>query len=398
MRVARLDFVDPSFPASLAEVPEPDLPGPGWARLAVTGGGVSGGGRHFFQPTAASNLVLMPYLGLPMELGHEIVGTVLEAGPDCPFPVGARVAVDAVIACEARGIEPRCDRCRAGAVSQCRNLSSRIVSPGYAIGLTSGLGSGWADQVVAHASMLHTVPDAVPVRGETLYEPLSIAVHALLHHPPAEGPVLVWGGGIIGLCTVAALRVLFPALDVVAVAKHAHQQAAAAALGARAVVAPEADGSHFAALAELSETAVTGGGDLSMLAGGFRYVCEAVGSAQAVTHALRSTDSRGTLLLMGLAGLAEVDLTPLWFKEQTVVGASFHGHDAVPAPAGGSGAGSGDSDAPVRHSVDVALEILAAGGLPADLVTHEVRLDDFRDGIATALDRASGAIKVVFRP
>jgi len=37
--------------------------------------------------------------------------------------------------------------------------------------------------------------------------------------------------------------------------------------------------------------------------------------------------------------------------------------------------------------------------LPPDaVITHEFALDAYRDAIATALDRAAGAIKVVFRP
>jgi threonine dehydrogenase-like Zn-dependent dehydrogenase len=53
------------------------------------------------------------------------------------------------------------------------------------IGFTAGLGSGWADQVLAHRSMLHPIPDAVPDEIASLHEPVSVAVHALLRKPPA---------------------------------------------------------------------------------------------------------------------------------------------------------------------------------------------------------------------
>ena len=55
---------------------------------------------------------------------------------------------------------------------------------------------------------------------------------------------------------------------------------------------------------------------------------------------------------------------------------------------------------PRRHSVDRAVDILAAGLLPWDvIVTHEFALDDYRDAVATAIDRENAhAIKVVFRP
>ena len=59
-----------------------------------------------------------------------------------------------------------------------------------------------------------------------------------------------------------------------------------------------------------------------------------------------------------------------------------------------------DSHGAGRHSVDRALDILAAGLMPdAAVVTHEFGLDDYREAIETAIDRGSSrAIKVVFRP
>src|SRR5260370_41594218 len=102
-----------------------------------------------------------------------------------------------------------------------------------ALGLTSGLGGGWAQQVVAHASMLHPVPSAVPDAAISLHEPLSIAVHGLLRSPPREGdPVLVIGAAIIGLATVAATRWLFPTNPITVLARHPHQATAGTAVGA----------------------------------------------------------------------------------------------------------------------------------------------------------------------
>lgn len=59
---------------------------------------------------------------------------------------------------------------------------------------------------------------------------------------------------------------------------------------------------------------------------------------------------------------------------------------------------------PTRHSIERAVEVLAADLLPADLlpadavITHEFALEDHRDAIRSALDRRAGAMKVVFRP
>jgi threonine dehydrogenase-like Zn-dependent dehydrogenase len=129
-----------------------------------------------------------------------------------------------------------------------------------------------------------------------------------------------------------------------------------------------------------------------MLMGGFPYVVEAVGAPRSVTDALRAVAHRGTVLLLGVAGVSTVDLTPVWYKEAALVGSIDHSVDAGSAPGLGGGPG--------RHSVDRALDILAAGLLPGDVVvTHEFALEDYRRAVETAIDREhSHAIKVVLHP
>ncbi len=259
------------------------LPGPDWARVTVTGGGICGSDLHLFNPTTGPTPLLMPYVALPMELGHEISGVVQEAGPDCPLPVGTRVAVDPVLGCVARGIEPLCPPCEAGATASCHQLGSHRTAAGFMLGYTNDLGGGWSDEVLAHTTMLHPVPEAVPDAAAVLHEPLSIAVHGLLRRPPATGDaVLVVGAGVIGLCVTAALRALFPDSPVTVVARHAHQKAAALALGASHVVVPAADDAHRGELASLAGTTLVG----SMLAGGFPYVVEAVGTPSSIAECL----------------------------------------------------------------------------------------------------------------
>jgi threonine dehydrogenase-like Zn-dependent dehydrogenase len=121
-------------------------------------------------------------------------------------------------------------------------------------------------------------------------------------------------------------------------------------------------------------------------------VIEAVGAPQSVTESLRAVAHRGTVLLLGAAGVSEVDLTPVWYKETALIGAIDHTVDTGAAPGLAGGAG--------RHSVDRALDVLAAGLLRDDVVvTHEFGLGDYRRAIETAIDRVnSHAIKVVFRP
>jgi threonine dehydrogenase-like Zn-dependent dehydrogenase len=383
MKAVQFDYADPAFPASLVEVDEPAFPAGDWARVAVATGGICGSDLHLFAPATKASMALVGVAAFPFLLGHEIAGRVIEAGPDCPVPVGTRVAVNPCIACAPRGIDPPCEHCARGWASSCLNLDSKIVTGGRALGYTQGLGGGWAEQVLAHASMLFPIPDAVPDRAASLHEPISIASHGLTRAPVPDGaPVLVVGAGIIGLAALAALKHQFPASAVTVLARHDHQADAAARTGADQVVRPSADNGHFEQLAAITGGRVVGAGEDLMLMGGFPYVVEGVGTASAVTESARAASHRGTVLLLGAAGIAEVDLTAVWYKELVVVGSVDHAVD-------------GD-----RHSVERALDVLAAGGLPHDVVvTHEFPIEGYRDAVTTALDRGSSrAIKVVFRP
>jgi threonine dehydrogenase-like Zn-dependent dehydrogenase len=354
----------------------------------VITGGICGSDLHIFTNNTGPSPTLVGFAALPFILGHEIAGRVVEAGPECDVAPGTRVAVEPAITCEARGIDPPCRHCARGDMSACLNLDSQVVTPGMALGFTAGLGGGWAEQVLAHRSMLFPIPDAVPDRGASLHEPVSITVHGLLRQRPEPGaPVAIVGAGIIGLAATAATRVLFPDSEVTVLARYAHQAAAATAAGAHHVVLCDPEGGYYETLAQISGGRVIGRRNHAMIVGGFPYVVEAVGVTSAVNDALRLADNRGTVLLLGAAGTAEYDLTPVWWKELALVGAINHSFD--PGPTGGGR----------RSSIDRALDVLALGALPDDVVvTHEFALDQYREAVATAIDRQAGAIKVVFRP
>ena len=320
MRAVEFNLKDPEFGAELVEIDEPELPNDEWARVAVTVGGICGSDLHLFGNGQMRAPALGEFWTFPFLLGHEIAGRVVEAGAGCDVPVGTRVAVDPVIACAVRGIEPVCRMCAAGRASCCLELGSGVLTPGMSIGFTVGLGGGWADQVLAHRSMLHAIPDAVPDAIASLHEPVSIAVHGLLRKPPRDGdPVLVVGAGIIGLAAVAAVRALFPACEVTVTARH-ESSGAGRAPGAHHVVFSQDRYAHFEELATIAGAKVSGRGRGQMLLGGFPYVIEAVGGLESVTESMRLVDNWGTVLFIGAGGVGEVDLSALWFKEAELVG------------------------------------------------------------------------------
>jgi L-iditol 2-dehydrogenase len=387
MRAVQLDFADPEFPASLVEVETPRLPAPDWVRVEVSTGGICGSDLHIFAHNVGSSPTLMGSGTFPFLLGHEIAGRVVETGPAADIEEGTRVAIVPTITCEARGIDPVCPRCARGQLSSCQMVNSGVFTPGRALGFTTGLGAGWASDVVAHKSMLFPIPDGIPDRATSLHEPVSICVHGLLRYPPKQGePIAVVGCGVIGLAAIAAARTLFPDSEVTALARYEHQATAAKASGAHHVVLSRDGAEHFEELARLAGAKVVGRKQHRMLDGGFPYVIEAVGVTSSVNDALRMADNWGTVLLLGAAGTSEYDLTPVWWKELALVGSIDHSID--PGPNGEAG-----------HSVARALDILATGALPHEVVvTHEFPVESYREAIETALDKKSGAIKVVFRP
>jgi L-iditol 2-dehydrogenase len=392
MKIVRYDLADATFPASLVDVDPPSLPSGEWARVAVSVGGICGSDLHLFAPAMGGSPTLRGIAEFPFELGHEIAGTIIEVGDDCPLSVGTPVALDPIIPCLPRGIVPPCANCQRGWASSCLNFDSHVMTGGRALGYTRGLGAGWAEEVLGHYSMLHPIPDGVPDEAASLHEPISIALHGLAHHPPESGdPVLVIGGGIIGLAALLALRATFPDNPVTVLLRYPHQAEAARACGATSVVMGSG-AVAFEALAALTGGRAVGAGDDRMLMGGFSYVVEGAGGPSAVTDALRAADHRGTVLTLGAPGIGEIDMTPIWYKQLTVVGSVDHG--ANPSSAMGSMA-----DGP-EHSVDAALAVLASQPIPSDLlVSHEFPLEGYREAVQAGLDKKSSrAMKVVFRP
>jgi len=79
----------------------------------------------------------------------------------------------------------------------------------------------------------YPVPDGVDDATAVLAEPLAVALHAVLAARPAAGSrVLIIGAGTVGLCVLAALRLLDAEAEVVAVARHPGQRELAKELGA----------------------------------------------------------------------------------------------------------------------------------------------------------------------
>lgn len=196
MNAVRL--VEPGAPLQLAEVDRPAA-GADEVVVEVAGCGVCHTDIGFWKDGVATRTPL------PLTLGHEISGTVVEAGDDFAHLVGREVIVPAVIPCGT------CDLCRRGRGNACRAQ----VMPG------NDMDGGFADFVRVPGRGLCVVED----RGGLALADLSVIADAVTTPYQAvvrsgleEGDlaVVVGVGGVgtycVQICAAMGARVV--ALDV----------------------------------------------------------------------------------------------------------------------------------------------------------------------------------------
>ena len=373
----------PAGPVRYADCPDPAPRGDDWAVVTPRLAGLCGSDIGVIA--AHTSPAASPFSSFPAVLGHEVVGVIAHAGNKVPWPSGTRVVVDPSISCTMRELPP-CPQCRRGFPYLCQRCTDGALSPGFLVGYCRDLPGGWSQKMIAHATQLHPVPDGMPDERAVLVEPLAVATHGILRRPPARGArVLVIGAGTIGLCTVAALRLLGHEAHVTVAARHGIQARLAQALGASRVVSP----------ADLGRAAREAGARAfrpligrEVYRGGFDVVYDCVGTRRSLDDALRLAREGGTVVLLGGAGeIPKTDWTFVWMRELEIVGAVGYGLEQV----GGR----------TVHTFDLVLEALADHpDLPVErMVTHRFPLHRYRDALKAALDRrASGAIKIVFTP
>lgn len=305
-------------PLRLVTLDPPNVDKPGWACLRVRLSGICGSDLGMLAGT--TSLYFSAVVSLPFVPGHEIVAELLQ---DCEdLAAGTRVVVDPVLACAARGVDP-CEACARGQTNRCSRVTVGDVSPGLQTGFCHDTGGGWSEQLVAHRSQLHPVPDGVSDDQAVLVEPLACAVHTAVRAGIRPGDrVLVSGAGAVGLLATLALRELTDAGEILVVAKHAHQEQLALEFGATEVVGPKevlrrvrrATGA-FHLEPELSSPYLLGGVDVAL---------DAVGSSASLETCLHATRAGGRVVLSGMP--AKADLSAAWFRELELGGTYASSH------------------------------------------------------------------------
>lgn len=349
----------------------PDLPGPGWTRVKPLLSGICGSDLSLL--TGRNSPYLAPLVSFPFVPGHEVVGETLDELDG--LPKGSRVVLDSVLGCEPRGLEP-CRWCAGGQHSRCGNIMSGHLAPGIQTGYCADTGGGWSRQLVAHRSQLHAVPDGLSDERAVLVEPLACAIHAVRRADVEAGAsVLVIGAGTVGLLTVLALRAFTKAGPIFVIARYPRQRERARELGAtdvieseRALRALRRKTGGFVVKPERGEDFLLGGADVA-------FDCT---SGSGLTTATRAVRAGGTVVMAGMPN-AGVDLTPVWFRELTIVGGYASGGtdfpDALSLAQDAPLAGYVDAVYPLRRWSEAVQHATSAGQLGSMKVAFNPSVD-----------------------
>lgn len=296
----------------VSEVPEPH-PGPGQVLLRVEYCGICGSDLHAAEPD----------FRIGVTMGHEFVGTIVEAGAEASsWRPGQRVVVNPNGNwCGA------CANCARGETNLCPELWRDVP------GLTTD--GGLAPYAAVSARLLRAVPDGLEARTAAWVEPTAVALRAVRRSGLSVGQsAVVFGAGPIGLLVTSVLAAA-GASGIVVVDRNAGKRELASRLGATAVIDPTAT-DVVASIAGLGD------------APPFAFDCS--GSPAAYRDALRVLRPNGRLTVVGLSRRPpELSAPDLVYKELEIRASFIY-----------------------REEFDEAIGLLASGSIPVDELTTAV--------------------------
>ncbi|MGH8454735.1 MAG: zinc-dependent alcohol dehydrogenase family protein [Nevskiales bacterium] len=362
MKVRGAVLRDMSLPAPYAqskplriETLELDAPGPGELRVKVRAAGLCHSDLSVIDGSRPRVM--------PMVLGHEAAGEVVEIGPGTEgFALGDPVVFSFVPSCG------HCIPCASGRAALCEPGASANVA-GTLLGgarrwhgvehaaLNHHLGvSAFAEQTVVSARSAVKVDKNLPPEIAALFGcAVMTGVGAVVNtaRVAAGESVAIFGLGGVGLAALLG-----------AVAAGAHPIVAVDVLPSKLELAKSLGATHTL-LAAKDEVATT---VRALTSGGAHYAIETVGSEQVLAQAYAATRRGGTTVTVGLPHpqkMFSVPAVSLVAEERTVKG-SYMG-SAVPS-----------------RDLPRFIALYQAGRLPVDrLLTHRLKLDE----VNAAFDR-----------
>lgn len=273
-------------------------PGADEVTIEVAYAGICGSDLHEYfsgQTVTPTSPHPLTGQGLPIVLGHEFSGTVVEVGTNVPTTrVGDRVVVRPTYSCG------RCASCDRGHPNTCSELAFH--------GLNAS-GGGLSTYTNVPSSMVFTLPESVSLMQGALVEPMAVSSHGvqLGLQGGQVNTAFVGGAGMIGIGAVAALRA--QGINEIIVADLSEtRRAIATQIGATVVFDPR----------EVDLVDVLDGRVLDL-------AIEAAGSAQVINTAIAALGPRGRLILIGLhEAPTTFDPTTMLYREVSMQGSSTY--------------------------------------------------------------------------
>lgn len=374
-------------PLQVQNLPRQSLPDNSWVRVRNRLSGICGSDLHLLyrgssDPRTASAAIPNHTHFYP---GHEVVGEVIEIGDDVQrIHVGDRVVLQWKPNCLTAGVQPICRSCATGNFNLCEH--GAFVAP-------PALGGGWSEEMLLHEQQLFRVPPGLTDEQAVMLEPVAVAVHAVLRQLPQPGDrVLIIGAGTVGLLTQQIIRALVPQAEISILARYTFQVEQATRLGATHIIYQK---DAYVGVQQATQARMYSGlfGNRT-LQGGYDIIYDTIGQKKnllyhnTLHHALRWVRTQGTIVLVGMSlQPMNIDLTPLWTQEISLLGSHDHGVEYWPT----------NSDHQVS-TFKVASELMLQGDIaPEQLITHHFAVNDYKHALLTATKKAdSRAIKVVF--
>ena len=324
--------------------PDPVLPGPDGAVVQVTAAAICGSDLHFYEGD-------YPIFD-PVSLGHEAIGTVVEAGPDVhTVKVGDLVLISSVAGC--------------GTCAGCATKDPILCVSGPQIFGSGVLGGAQAELLAVPAAdfQLLKMPENITTEQALLLTDNLATGWAAAKRAdiPVGGTAVVIGLGAVGLCALRSALFL-GAAKVFAVDPVAARRDRAAALGAIAIPAP--------AMQAVMEA--TGGI-------GADSVIDAVGNDTSLDDSLATVRAGGTVSVVGVH-----NLNPYPFPALTALLRSLTVRLTT---------------APVQQTWPELIPLLQNGRLDVEgIFTTRLPLEQAADGYAAVASRSGDHVKVLLTP
>ena len=300
------------------EVEVPKL-GPGNALLRVEACGLCGSDIEQYRG-AFTEKGLVKY---PLIPGHEPVGVIEEIGQEAAqvwgVKVGDRVALEPHLSC---GF---CHLCLSGKYHMCKSVRDEgLPAYGYMpLDFGHGLWGGYSQYIHLHPrTIMHVVPDTIPLELATMYQALAAGVRWAVHVPEtAMGDrVLILGCGQRGLGSVIACHEAGAGqIIVTGLSKDRHKLALARMLGADHTIVVDQENTVEQVMA------LTGGQGADVI------VDVVPASTHPIVNAIEVAAIGATIVIGGVKGwgtTVEIDSDKILYKELTIKGVYSQGRRA----------------------------------------------------------------------